>query len=223
LLVLVVDDAEPTRRLVARALTSEGFVVDEAADGHQARQRLDAQPPDVVVLDVELPDTSGFELLREILATTAIPVVMLSARHEELDRVLGLEMGAEDYVVKPFLPRELAARVRRAARRRPVTSAARLEFPGLAIDPATREVLVEGRAVELTGREFDLLAHLAAAPRRVFSRHELLVQVWHSSADWQNPKTVTEHVRRVRHKIEADPTRPRWIKTVGSAGYRFDP
>jgi two-component system response regulator ResD len=161
--VLVVDDSEPIRRLVARALASESFVVDEAADGHQARQRLDAEHPDVVVLDVELPDTSGFDLLREILATTDIPVVMLSSRREEFDRVLGLEMGAEDYVVKPFLPRELAARVRRAARRRPAASAARLEFPGLTIDPATREVLVEGQAVELTGREFDLLTHLAAA------------------------------------------------------------
>ncbi len=221
--VLVVEDAAPVRELVVRTLTSEGFLVEEAATGEQARRQLSAATPDVVLLDVGLPDTNGFELLREIVASTGLPVIMLTSRTEEIDRVLGLELGAEDYVVKPFYPRELAARVRRAAHRARPVSNAPLEFGDLVVDVTSREVTVAGRTVDLTAREFALLAHLAASPRRTFSRDELLEQVWHSSPEWQKPKTVTEHVRRLRNKLEPDPDRPRWIKTVAGVGYRFDP
>ena len=227
--MLVVDDAEPTRLLVARALAAEGFIVDRAADAREARSYLTNTPPDVVVLDVELPDASGFDLLREITQSSGIPVVLLTGRGREADRVHGLEQGAEDYVVKPFFPRELAARVRRAAGR-PRTAThdhvpgpTRLVFDSLSIDIVTREVAIDARLVDFTSREFDLLAHLAGTPRKVFSRDELLASVWHSSPEWQSPKTVTEHVRRIRQKIEADPRRPRWIRTVSGAGYRFEP
>jgi DNA-binding response OmpR family regulator len=221
--VLVVEDTAPVRELVARALASEGCVVEQTASAEEARRQLSAAPPEVIVLDVGLPDASGFDLLREIVATSGPPVVMLSSRGEEIDRVLGLELGAEDYVVKPFYPRELAARVRRAAHRARPAHTSRLEFGELVVDLNSRQVTVAGQAVELTAREFDLLAHLAASPRKTFSRHELLEQVWQSSPEWQKPKTVTEHVRRVRNKIEPDPNRPRWIKTVAGVGYRFDP
>lgn len=227
--VLVVEDSVPVRELVARSLASEGLVVDQAVDVREARARLEEEPPDVVVLDVVLPDGSGFDLLREIVAGGVAPVVMLSSRAEEIDRVLGLELGAEDYVVKPFFPRELTARVRRAASRGGAVGGDRPERPrrldvgALVVDFDAREVLVGRRPVDLTGREFDLLAHLAASPRRVFSRDELLRDVWQSSAAWQKPTTVTEHVRRLRQKIEDDPARPRWIVTVAGAGYRLEP
>lgn len=220
--VLVVEDVEPTRLLIVRTLESEGFLVEEAPDLRRAEKRLRSARPDVVVLDVELPDGSGFDLLREITGGIDVPVVMLTTRDAEVDRVLGLELGAEDYMVKPFFPRELTVRVRRAARRGRASSA-RFEFPGLTIDLATHDVLVDGRPVTLTGREFDLLAHLAAAPRKVFSREDLLREVWQSSGEWQTVKTVTEHVRRIRSKIEADPHNPRRITTVARAGYRFEP
>jgi DNA-binding response OmpR family regulator len=221
--VLVVEDSIPVRELIVRTLTSEGFVVEEAATGEEARRQLSAATPDVVLLDVGLPDASGFELLREVVATTGVPVIMLTSRTDEIDRVLGLELGAEDYVVKPFYPRELAARVRRAAHRAHPVGTAPLEFGDLVVDVTSREVTVAGRTVDLTAREFALLAHLAASPRRSFSRDELLEQVWQSSPEWQKPKTVTEHVRRLRNKLEPDPDRPRWIKRVAGVGYRFDP
>lgn len=222
--VLVVEDSGPVGALVRRSLESEGFIVQVVPDLHSARAALGAaQPPDVVVLDVELPDGSGLELLRESApAGPSVPMVVLSSRQEELDRVLGLELGAEDYVVKPFLPRELATRVRRAAGRPRPEPVQRLEFNGIAIDLAKREVEVVGREVgDLTRREFDVLAHLASAAGRVVSREELMRDVWHSAPEWQTPKTVTEHVRRVRQKIEADPLNPSLIVTVGRAGYRW--
>jgi two-component system phosphate regulon response regulator PhoB len=220
---LVVNDAPPTRALVSRLLTSTGFVVDQAGDACQARQRLQAGWPDVVVLDVELRDASGFHLLQEIVASDGAPVVMLTGRGNGSDGVMSLELGAEDYLRVPFQPRELAVRVLRAAGRRRPPRALRWEYSGLIIDTATREVGLDCRAVDLTGREFDLLAYLAAAPRQVFSRDQLLRDVWHSSPAWQTSKTVTEHVRRVRQKIESDPSRPRWITTVARVGYRFEP
>lgn len=219
---LVVEDVEPTRLLIVRALESEGFLVDDAPDLRRAEECLRSVRPDVVVLDVELPDGSGFDLLRAITGGVDVPVVMLTTRNAEVDRVLGLELGAEDYVVKPFFPRELTVRVRRAALRGRALSS-RLEFPGLTIDLATHDVVVEERPVTLTSREFDLLAHLAAAPRKVFSREDLLRDVWRSSGEWQTVKTVTEHVRRIRSKIEVDPHHPRRITTVARAGYRFEP
>ena len=151
-------------------------------------------------------------------------MILLTARAEEADRVAGLELGADDYVVKPFSPRELTARVRSVLRRatpRPVLG--RLTFDGLTIDTASREVSVDGIAVDLTAREFDLLAFLASSPRQVFSRGQLLEQVWGSSTEWQDPATVTVHVRRLRQKIDADPQNPRWVTTVWGVGYRFEP
>ncbi|MGB9357791.1 MAG: response regulator transcription factor, partial [Acidimicrobiia bacterium] len=146
---------------------------------------------------------------------------------EETDRLLGLKLGADDYVVKPFSPRELAARVgtvlRRAGKPEPPTPAPSMTFDGLAIDGRSREVRVEGEVVDLTAREFDLLAFLAAAPKQVFSRSQLLEQVWESSTEWQDASTVTVHIRRIRRKIERDANEPRWIATVWGVGYRFEP
>lgn len=221
--VLVVEDSVPVAALVRRSLEAEGFIVELAEDLKGARTSLASdQPPDVVVLDVELPDGSGLELLRDKTPGASVPIVVLSSRQEELDRVLGLELGAEDYVVKPFLPRELATRVRRAAGRPRPEPVQRLDFGEVVIDLGRREVQIVGRQVgELTNREFDLLAHLAKSSGRVVSREELMRDVWHSSPEWQTPKTVTEHVRRVRQKIEQDPLNPSLIVTVGRAGYRW--
>ncbi len=222
--VLVVDDEPIVREVVTAYLEREGYVVDQAADGSVALSRLGESPPDLVVLDVMLPAVDGFAVLTALRRQSDVPVILLTARTEEADRVLGLELGADDYVVKPFSPRELAARVRTVLRRaRPVATPMRLEFDGLVIDGSSRDVLVDGQGVELTPREFDLLAFLAAAPRQVFSRGQLLEQVWDSSPDYQDPSTVTVHVRRIRQKIEADPERPRWIATVWGVGYRFEP
>ena len=148
---------------------------------------------------------------------------MLTARDDEIDRILGLELGADDYVVKPFSPRELAARVRAVLRRSGAGPKRRAAFGELEIDFHAREVHLRGDIVELTAREFDLLAFLARSPRRVFSHEELLAEVWHSTREWQDPSTVTEHVRRIRTKIEEDREHPRWIRTVRAAGYVFDP
>jgi DNA-binding response OmpR family regulator len=227
--VLIVDDSASTRLLVARTLTSHGFVVADAADAGQARDRMARERPDVVVLDIQLPDASGLDLLREIVDTSETPVILLTGQDTEEDCVLGLEYGAEDCVTKPFYPRELAARVRRVAARRPAPSErrapapARMAFDRLVIDTVTREVTVDGRLIDLTSRELDLLAHLAATPRKAFSRDELLADVWRSSAERQSKSTVTEHVRRLRQKIEDDPQHPRWLKTVRVGAYRFEP
>ncbi|MEO1059723.1 MAG: winged helix-turn-helix domain-containing protein, partial [Actinomycetota bacterium] len=198
----------------------------EAADGNTALELLDADPPDLVVLDMMLPGVNGLDILRRVRSSSEIPVIMLTARAEETDRVSGLELGADDYVVKPFSPRELAARVNGVLRRtsgRNVSSPQPLDFGELLIEPLSREVTLNGENVELTPKEFDVLAFLAASPRQVFSRAELLESVWQSSPEWQDPATVTVHVRRIRNKIENDPEHPRWITTVWGVGYRFEP
>ncbi len=223
--VLVVEDTPSTAEFIRRALESDGMQVTIAGSLEDARTYLAARVPDALVLDVELPDGSGLDLLRDPRFGATAPAVVLSSRQAEDDRVTGLRAGAEDYVVKPFYPRELATRVRRAAERELHERAARqpvLDFGELRLDLAAREVFVGNRAIDLTNREFDLLAHLASFPRRVFSRADLLRDVWDSSPDWQTPKTVTEHVRRIRSKIEDDASEPRWIVTVGRAGYRFE-
>ncbi len=224
--VLVVDDEPTVREVVAGYLRRDGHLVSEAADGPTALRLLESERPDLVVLDMMLPGVNGLDILRRIRAAGDMPVIMLTARAEESDRVAGLELGADDYVIKPFSPRELAARVngvlrRAAAKAAPVTE--RLEFDGLVIDNRSREVHRDGELVELTPKEFDVLAHLAAQPRQVFSRADLLRDVWQSSPDWQDSATVTVHVRRIRNKIEADPESPRWITTVWGVGYRFEP
>jgi len=226
--VLVVDDEPLVREIVADYLQREGFAVTEAADGRAALEALETGTPDLVLLDVMLPHVDGFTILTALRRRGDIPVILLTARSDETDRVLGLELGADDYVVKPFSPREVAARVRSVLRRTEGARASdgaggRLAFEGLVIDLDTRDVTVDGEPVVLTAREFDLLAFLAASPRQVFSRGQLLQQVWGSSPDWQDPSTVTVHVRRIRRKIEADPQAPRRIVTVWGVGYRFEP
>ncbi len=179
---------------------------------------------DLVVLDVSLPDLSGLDLLRQFRIVGDVPVIMLSGRGDEADRVAGLESGADDYVVKPFYPRELAARVRSLLRRSGArTRPSVLEFDELTIDTASRQALLHGLPVELTAREFDLLEFLASAPRQAFSRAQLLQRVWGSSSAWQQESTVTEHVRRIRRKLGVEADQSRWIATVRGFGYRFEP
>lgn len=220
--VLVVEDVDPVRALVVSALVRDGCTVEQASGAVEARARISGDQPEVVVLDLGLPDGSGLALLRELVGG-GTPVVVLTGSGDEVDRVVGLELGAEEYMVKPFFPKELAARVRRAAGRARPTPSPRLQAGELFIDRDSREVVLSGKPVSLTHREFDLLVHLVASPRRVFSRNELLREVWKSEPEWQSSKTVTEHVRRLRHKLEEDPARPRLIVTIGTAGYRFDP
>jgi DNA-binding response OmpR family regulator len=223
--VLVVDDDQTIRRLVRAGLEREGFAVREACAGDDALDALAHQPASLVILDVNLGTVGGFDVLARIRATSAVPVIMLTGRVSETDRVLGLELGADDYVVKPFSPRELASRVRAVLRRSAHTRTDVLDFGGLCIDVDARRVFVDSRPVELTAREFDLLVFLASSPRRVYSRAEILEQVWHSADEWQDPATVTEHVRRLRTKLTNDDTgeHPRWIRTVRAKGYAFEP
>lgn len=221
--ILVVDDEPRVREVVSAYLERDGFRVLEAADAGAARHHLDQSSPDLVILDLMFPGVSGLDLLVELRKTSQVPVIVLTARAEETDRVLGLELGADDYVLKPFSPRELAARVRSVMRRvSPPPTGEALEFDGLRLDLAARLCEVDGTGVNLTVKEFDLLAFLASNPRQVFTRNQLLQNVWDSSADWQDPATVTVHVRRVRNKIEADPSHPRWLVTVWGVGYRFE-
>jgi len=225
--VLVVDDEPMLRNLLSRLLRMDGYDVIEAEDGQRALDMVGAQEPDLVLLDVMLPARDGLDVLGDLRRVSNVPVILVSALGEEADRVLGLRMGADDYVVKPFSAAELSARIesvlRRAVVRDNPDSASRLTFDGLAIDHGTREVTVRGERVDMTAKEFDLLAFLAASPRQVFSREQLLRQVWGSSSDWQSDTTITEHVRRLRRKIEKDPDSPRWVVTVRGVGYRFEP
>lgn len=234
--ILVVDDEPMVREVVARYIELDGHRVHEAADGDQALRWLDGHRPDLVVLDVMLPGTDGLTVLRRVRETSDVPVILLTARTEEVDRILGLELGADDYVVKPFSAREVAARVRTVLRRTANGSTAAagaadvgggagagvFEHGALRVDLLARTVSVDGSDVTLTAKEFDLLALLASSPRRVYSRRQILEQVWDSSPDFQDPATVTVHVGRLRQKLEADPDRPRWITTVWGVGYRFD-
>jgi two-component system, OmpR family, phosphate regulon response regulator PhoB len=228
-LVLVVDDEPMLRNLLSRLLRMEGYDVIEVEDGQTALDLVEERRPDLVLLDVMLPARDGLDVLGDLRRTSEVPVILVSALGEEADRVLGLKMGADDYVVKPFSAAELSARIesvlRRAALRAAPQPAAtnRLAFAGLVIDLQTREVKVRGEKAEMTAKEFDLLAFLAGSPRQVFTREQLLQQVWASSSDWQSDATITEHVRRLRRKIEEDPDNPRWITTVRGVGYRFEP
>ncbi|MBA3289326.1 MAG: response regulator transcription factor [Acidimicrobiia bacterium] len=223
--VLVVDDEPMVREVVARYLERDGLRVHEVGDGDAALRWLEHHRPDLVVLDVMLPGSDGLTILRAVRASGNVPVILLTARTEEVDRVLGLELGADDYVVKPFSPRELAVRVRNLLRRSAHTedTDATMRFGSLSIDPAAREVTVDGTAVQLTPKEFDLLHLLARSPRRVFSRRQLLEQLWDSAPEYQDPATVTVHVGRLRQKLDRDPQHPRWIITAWGVGYRFEP
>ena len=225
--VLVVDDDAPTRDLVEALLSDEGFAVECVADARTALTAIGERRPDVVLLDIMMPETSGFDLMNEIRSRDDLPIIFLSARGGETDRVLGLRMGADDYVVKPFSGAELVARIYALMRRRDGAAAAaqaptRLQFGQLMINLDAREVAVNGVVIDTTAKEFDLLALLAGSPRRVFTREQLLDQVWGSSTKWQDPSTVTEHIRRLRTKIESDPRDPKFLQTVRGVGYRFE-
>ena len=220
--VLVVDDEPIVREVVVKYLEREGHTTLEAGDGDEARALLERGEPDLVVLDVMLPGTDGLELCRWIRSRSELPVILLTARGEEADRIVGLELGADDYVTKPFSPRELAARVRTVLRRSasPAETSARLSFDGLVLDAGTREVLREGKELKLTAKEFDLLWFLASNPRKVFSRDQLMSRVWGYEAALDTG-TVTVHMRRLREKIEESPSHPRFLQTVWGVGYRF--
>jgi DNA-binding response OmpR family regulator len=223
--VLVAEDDVDLQGFLREALEAEGMQVQTAADGAGTLLAVGADPPDIVLLDLDLPDLDGLDVLSAVRRRGQLPVIVLTGRRLERDRVAGLERGADDYVLKPFSARELIARIRTVLRRaehhvEPVADDV-LTHEGLVIDRSAREVTVDGRKVDLTKREFDLLAFLAAHPRRVFSRQELLSEVWGSSEDWQVPATVTEHVRRVRLKLETDPANPKWIHNIRGVGYRF--
>jgi DNA-binding response OmpR family regulator len=222
--ILIVDDEPIVRDVVARYLENDGYDILEASDGDDARAQIEAGSPSLVVLDVMLPGMDGLTLCRWIRKRGDIPVIMLTARGDEADRIVALDLGADDYVTKPFSPRELAARVRSVLRRTaaapPTRGAMRLELDGLVLDPETRDVTLDGAAVQLTAKEFDLLFFLASHPRHVFSRDQLMNRVWGYAAAFDTG-TVTVHIRRLRSKIEADPARPTRLETVWGVGYRF--
>jgi len=222
--VLVVDDEPIVREVVVRYLHVAGYRTLEAGDGDLARTLIERERPNLVVLDLMLPGTDGLSLCRWIRSSSDVPIIMLTARGEEVDRIVGLELGADDYVTKPFSPRELAARVSTVLRRARPTQAtdAQLAFDDLELDGATREVRRGGEPAALTAKEFDLLWFLGSHPRRVFSRAQLMDAVWGYSAA-VDTGTVTVHIRRLREKIEDDPSHPRRLETVWGVGYRFCP
>jgi DNA-binding response OmpR family regulator len=234
--ILIVDDEAPIREVVTLYLQRAGFTVRQAADGRAALRELTAALPDLIILDVMLPEVDGLEITRRLRREGATPIILLTARREEADRIEGLELGADDYVVKPFSPQELVSRVRAVLRR--VQGAERLgdgrgsgqgerarpalAFGPLVIDAAARTVKFHGREAALTAKEFDLLWLLATHPDRVFNREQLLAEVW-GETDYIDASTVTVHVRRLREKLEANPSAPRYIQTVWGVGYRFSP
>ncbi|MFD8450158.1 MULTISPECIES: response regulator transcription factor [Streptomyces] len=219
--ILVVDDDPTVAEVVAGYLDRAGYRVDRAGDGPAALARADAHRPDLVVLDLMLPGMDGLEVCRRLRERGPVPVVMLTARGDEDDRILGLEVGADDYVTKPFSPRELVLRVESVLRRtRPAPAPRPPSAAGLTVDPAARRATKHGTELALTLREFDLLAFFLRHPGRAFSREELMREVW--GWDFGDLSTVTVHVRRLRGKVEDDPARPRLIRTVWGVGYRFD-
>jgi DNA-binding response OmpR family regulator len=225
--VLVVDDEPIVREVLERYLTREGFEVAAAADGQAALETFEAFRPDLIVLDLMLPRVDGLEVFRRVRRREGTAVIMLTARGEETDRVIGLELGADDYVAKPFSPREIVARARAVLRRtrgegETLANEGLLRFGALEIEGRTREARIDGEVVSLTPKEFDLLHFMASSPRTVFNRLQLLDELWDIAFDG-DPSTVTVHVRRLREKIEPDPSKPRYLVTVWGAGYRFEP
>jgi len=224
--ILVVDDEPSIGEVVSIYLRRAGYQVVVARDGQEALEAMEKQPPDLVVLDLMLPKVDGLEITRRLRAEGETPIIMLTARREEADRIAGLEMGADDYVVKPFSPQELVSRVKAVLRRTrgsaPSAGERPLVFDDLCVDPITRLVEVNGEEKPLTAKEFDLLWVLARHPRQVFNRDQLLDLVW-GFTEYVDPSTVTVHVRRLREKIEPDPSNPRHIQTVWGVGYKFEP
>jgi two-component system response regulator ResD len=222
--ILVVEDEPTVAEVVDRYLRRDGYNVSVAHDGLHAMDEFDRFQPDLVVLDLMLPKLDGAEVCRRIRARTNTPIIMLTARGDEVDKLVGLEIGADDYITKPFSPRELAARVKAVLRRATATPQVSdaLHFDDIRVSGRTRSVEDERGAISLTAREFDLLFFLARHPGQVFSREQLLDNVW----DYEflgDASTVTVHMRRLRAKVETDPSRPRHLKTVWGVGYKFEP
>jgi len=224
--ILLVDDEESVQKLLTYPLERDGYRVVQARDGDEALRRFDAETVDLVVLDVMLPRLDGLEVCKRLRARSSVPIVMLTARDDELDKVLGLELGADDYITKPFSIREFRSRVRALLRRARAPHAPGeedsevIEHEGLRIDVPRRLVEVRGEPVQLTYVEFELLRALAGHPGRVFSRRMLLEALW-KSADYRDPRTIDVHVRHLREKLEAEPRTPEYILTVRGVGYRF--
>jgi DNA-binding response OmpR family regulator len=220
--VLVVDDDGPSRDLIRQFLEREGWTVSEASDGPAALRTATETTVDVIVLDLGLPGIDGIDVLKAIRKASGVPIIVVTGRDEEGDKLSGFDAGADDYVVKPYSLPELGARVRAVLRRgTPAPAATQLVFDGLVIDLDAARVELDGSDVVLTRKEFALLAFLAATPGRCIGRDELLHHVWGSVAEWQDTATVTEHIRRLRKKIDPDPERPRFVETVRGHGYRF--
>jgi two-component system OmpR family response regulator/two-component system alkaline phosphatase synthesis response regulator PhoP len=223
--ILIIEDEPSIAEVVMLYLKRAGYQVISARDGDDGMQQLEKRLPDLVILDVMLPGADGFSILRWLRQRSSLPVIFITARREEIDRITGLELGADDYVVKPFSPQELVSRVRAVLRRsQPQESAAEkaLIFGELSIDARTRLVTLAGRDIVLTAREFDLLWLLASHPRQVFTREQLLERVWGGS-EYIDPGTVTVHLRRLREKLEKDASQPAYLLTVWGVGYKFDP
>lgn len=221
--VLVVDDEPMVREVLTQYLEHDGFRVVESADGQDALAAVANEQPDLVLLDLMLPKYSGLDVLRHVRVTSQTPVILLTACGEEDDRVAGLELGADDYIVKPFSPREVAARVRSVLRRTQTTSTqAVITFGDINVDVGRREVTRSGEPIELTRKEFDLLAYFISHEGVALSRELLLTEVWSSSTEWQDSSTVTVHLSRLRQKLEEHPNEPRHFLTLYGVGYRFE-
>ena len=222
--ILLVEDDHDVRASIVQSLDKAGFRVETVDDGSAVLSAVQTMQPDLILLDLGLPTVDGLDILKDLRRTEQIPIICVTARKDEADKVVGLELGADDYVSKPFSPRELVARVRAVLRRSesPALEKTKMEFNDLVINCDERKVFVENKKVNLTAREFDLLSYLASSPNRVYTRGQILENVWQSSAEWQETATVTELIRRIRCKIEVDNNEPRWIKTVRGIGYRFE-
>jgi DNA-binding response OmpR family regulator len=222
--ILLVDDEDSVQKLLAYPLEREGFRVLQARDGEEALEQFAAEQVDLVVLDLMLPKLDGLEVCKRLRAESEVPIIMLTARDDELDKVVGLELGADDYITKPFSIREFRSRVRALLRRasvvRPPQDGEAITVDGLKIDLARRSVEVRGKPVKLTYVEFELLRTLAANPGRVYSRKMLLEALW-GGADYREPRTIDVHVRHLREKLERDPAEPEYLLTVRGVGYRF--
>lgn len=224
--ILIVEDEPSLAEVTGLYLKRAGFQVQFAYDGKQAMTILEKQIPDFVIMDIMLPEIDGISLTRWLRDRSDVPIIMVTARREEVDRISGLEMGADDYVVKPFSPQELVSRVRAVLRRTgrdqaEAESERALSFESISIDPRTRVVTVKESVVDLTAKEFDMLYLLARHPKQVFTRDQLLERVW-GGAEYIDPGTVTVHVRRLREKIETDPSKPKHLLTVWGVGYKFE-
>ena len=223
--ILLVDDEQSVQKLLSYPLRKEGYEVIPAMDGQEALERCRGQSFDLIVLDVMLPKIDGFDVCRQIRAQSSVPIIMLTAKAEEFDKVLGLELGADDYITKPFSMREFRSRVKAALRRSGMRQTDAdderpLEFDGLRIDPVKRAVTRDGEAITCTYVEFEILHALAQGPGRVFTRDMLLSRVWGDSA-YRDPRTIDVHIRHLREKLEADAKEPEYIFTVRGVGYRF--